>query len=235
MGLVDLISFGAEKAYGKYKESKMESAMDQLLASFDSCALALDVYPLVSGEDINMIKGKVYKFEQSKMAGAATPYFLSSSDWLMKAGIDINNDKIYEAALHEKGGHAYLDLLKKVPNVAGNYNNEHNQKTAITSLFIYIPEEKAIIYTPKFIIDKKTQKIVLAKSTGSDKFDKLNDIKTQNPDSYKKFLSSNYMRARLFAYKLTDELEGYDKTNLDNSLSKFEEKHGKNSEIVYNF
>ena len=47
MGLFDLINFAADKAYHKYKDSKLESAMDAILDSLDSTAINIEVLPIL--------------------------------------------------------------------------------------------------------------------------------------------------------------------------------------------
>jgi hypothetical protein len=104
MGLFDLIDFMAEKAYDKYKDSKMESAMDSLLEAVDTCSVNLEILPYDMGDNPHILKGKVYRFGKDQVDSSAASYFLVTNSWLKKAGVNIDDEKIYQAAFNEKGG-----------------------------------------------------------------------------------------------------------------------------------
>ena len=233
MGLFDLIGFAADKAYSKYKESKLENAMDAILDSLYSTAINIEILPYVEGEDKHKIKGKVYRLSKDEVLKSSATYFLTTSDWLLKSGISINDDKTYEAALHEKGGYLYQNLIKRFPDPVKNYKAKYDPSPAITALFLYIPEEKVLFAMPRFIKDEKTGKNLLAKKATTEEFDKIEKIKTENPERYEKILSNFYYRAKMFSYKLAEELNSYNKTDLGNAFQQFKEKHGSESEIEY--
>lgn len=234
MGLFDLISFAADKAYSKYKDSKLENAMDAILDSLDSTAINLEVLPYVESQDKRKINGKVYRLSKDDVLKSSATYFLTTSDWLLKAGISVNDDKTYEAALHEKGGYLYYNLVKNYPSSGKNYKAKYNSSPAFTALFLYIPEEKVVMAMPKFIKDPKTGNAVVAKKAGYEEFGKLEKIKAETPDKFESLLPNFYFRAKAFAYKVAEELNSYDKTNLENAFKRFQEKHGSESEVEYN-
>ncbi|MEM0142875.1 MAG: hypothetical protein QXL94_02840 [Candidatus Parvarchaeum sp.] len=234
MGLFDIISFAADKAYSKYKESKLESAMDAILDSLNATAINIEVLPYVDGQEKNKVRGKVYRLASDEIPKSSATYFLATSDWLLKAGIDVNNDKTYEAALHEKGGYLYRNLVKNYPNPSQNYKIKYNSSPAFTALFLYISDEKVMMAMPKFIKDPKTGNAVLAKKAGYEEFGKLEKIKVDSPERLNELATNFYFRAKAFAYKVAEELNSYDKTNLDNAFKKFQEKHSSESEIEYN-
>ncbi|MCL4398194.1 MAG: hypothetical protein M1322_02540 [Candidatus Parvarchaeota archaeon] len=233
MGLFDLIGFAADKAYNKYKESKLENAMDAILDSLDSTAINIEVLPYVEGQDKNNIKGKVYRLSKDDMIKSSATYFLTTSDWLLKTGIDINNDNAYEAALHEKGGYLYLNLVKRYTSVAQNYKAKYSSNPAFTALFLYIPEEKVMMAMPKFIKDPKTGNAALAKKAGYEEFGKIEKIKAETPERFEALLPNFYFRAKAFAHRVAEELNSYDKNDLGNAFKKFQEKHGSENEIEY--
>ncbi|MGC8533771.1 MAG: hypothetical protein ACP5MV_04065 [Candidatus Parvarchaeum sp.] len=233
MGLFDLIGFAADKAYSKYKESKLENAMDAVLDSLDLTALNIEVLPYVEGQDKHKIRGKVYKLSREEVLKSSATYFLTTSDWLLKSGISITGDKTYEAALHEKGGYLYQNLVKRFPDPFKNYQAKYSQSLALTALFLYVPEEKILFAMPRFIRDEKTGKNLLAKRATPEEFNKIEKIKTENPEKYERILSNFYYRAKMFSYKLAEELNSYNKTDLKEAFKQFQEKHGSESEIEY--
>ena len=54
---------------------------------------------------------------------------------------------------------------------------------------------------PRFIKDEKTGKNLLAKKATTEEFNKIEKIKTENPERYEKILSNFYYRAKMFSYK----------------------------------
>lgn len=235
MGLFDLIDFAAEKAYSKYKESKLENAMDAILNSLDAIAINIEMLPYNEGEDIHKIKGKVYRLGKENVLKTSATYFLTTSDWLLKSGISLKDDKTYEAALHEKAGYLYQNLVNAYSDTYKNYKAKYGSNLAFNSLLLYIPEEKLMLSIPKFIKDKKTGKILLSKRAAYDEFNKVEKIKLDNPEKYESFFSSFYSKAKMFSYKVAEELKSYDKNDLGNAVKKFSEMHASDSEIEYTF
>ena len=235
MGLFDLIGFAADKAYSKYKDSKLESAMDSILDSLDSTAINIEILPYAEGQDKHKIIGKVYKLSKDEVLKSNATYFLTTSDWLLKSGISINDDKTYEAALHEKSGYLYQNLVKRYSDPFKNYKAKYGSSSAITALFLYIPEEKAMLSIPRFIKDEKTGKNLLSKKATSEEFNKIEKIRVENPEKFESILSNFYYRAKMFSYKVAEELKSYDKSDLGNAFKQFQEKHGSESEVEYTF
>ena len=235
MGLFDLIGFAADKVYDKYKESRLESAMDDIVDSLGSTAINIEILPYIEGQDKHKIKGKVYRLSKEEVLKSSATYFLTTSDWLLKAGISVNNDKTYEAALHEKGGYLYRNLVKNYSTSAQNYKVKYNSSPSFTALFLYIPEEKVMMVIPKFVKDTKTGNAVLAKKAGYEEFGKLEKIKAENPAKLSALMPNFYFRAKAFAYRVAEELNSYDKNDLGNAFKQFQEKHGSDSEIEYSF
>ena len=235
MGLFDLINFAADKAYHKYKDSKLESAMDAILDSLDSTAINIEVLPYTEGQDKHKIKGKVYKLSKDELIKSNATYFLTTSDWLLKSGISLNDDKVYEAALHQKSGYLYQNLIKEYLDTAKNYKAKYSSSPAITALFLYIPEEKVMLAIPRFIKDEKTGKNLLSKRANSEEFNKIEKIKVDSPEKFEQILSNFYYRAKMFSHKVAEELKSYYKNNLENAFKQFQEKRGPESEIEYAF
>ncbi len=235
MGLFDLINFAADKAYHKYKDSKLESAMDAILDSLDATAISIEILPYTEGQDKHKIKGKVYRLNKEELLKSSATYFLTTSDWLLKAGISVNDDKTYETALHEKSGYLYQNLVKRYPNLFKIYQGKYNSSPALTSLFLYIPEEKVMLAIPRFIRDEKTGKNLLSKRATPEEFNKIEKLKVENPEKFEHILSNFYYRAKMFSYKVAEELKSYDKNDLGNAFKQFQEKHGSESEIEYSF
>jgi len=233
MGLFDLIGFAADKAYGKYKESKLENAMDAILDSLDLTAINIEILPYVEGQDKHKIYGKVYRLSKDEVLKSNATYFLTTSDWLLKSGISVKDDKTYEAALHEKGGYLYQNLVRRYPDSAKNYKIKYGSYPVLTALFLYIPEDKILLSMPRFIKDEKTGNSLLAKKATLEEFNRIEKIKLEKPETFEKMLSNFYYRARMFAYKVAEELNSYDKTDLGNAFKQFQEKHGSESEIEY--
>ncbi|MCL4396809.1 hypothetical protein M1494_00470 [Candidatus Parvarchaeota archaeon] len=233
MGLFDLIGFAADKTYNKYKESKLENAMDAILDSLDLTAINIEILPYAEGQDKHKINGKVYRLSKDDILKSSATYFLTTSDWLSKAGISVNDDKTYEAALHEKGGYLYRNLANNYSSTAQNYKAKYNSSPVFTAFFLYMPEEKVMMTMPKFVKDPKTGNAVLAKKAGYEEFGKLEKIKAETPDKFDALLPNFYFRAKAFAHKVAEELNSYDKTDLGNAFKKFQEKHGSESEVEY--
>ncbi|MCL4376076.1 hypothetical protein M1558_01120 [Candidatus Parvarchaeota archaeon] len=235
MGLFDLINFAADKAYHKYKDSKLESAMDAILDSLDLTAINIEILPYTEGQDKHKIRGKVYKLSKDEVLKSSATYFLTTSDWLLKSCISVNYDKTYEAALHEKSGYFYQNFVKGYPDPSKNYKEKYGSSPAITALFLYVPEDKVMLAIPKFIRDEKTGKNLLSKRAASEEFDKIEKLKVENPEKFEHLLSNFYYRAKMFSYKVAEELKSYDKNDLGNAFKQFQEKHGPESEIEYTF
>ncbi|MCL4335419.1 MAG: hypothetical protein M1402_04910 [Candidatus Thermoplasmatota archaeon] len=235
MGLFDLINFAVDKAYGKFKDSKLESVMDAILNSLDSTAINVEMLPYNEGEDKRKIRGMVYRLTKEEVLGSSATYFLTTSDWLSKVGISISNDKTYEAALHEKSGYLYNNLFEVYKNAYNNYKVKYNSKPALMALFLYVPEDKIMMSIPRFFKDKKTEKTLLAKRADIYEFNKLDSIRPDNPDKSEVILSNFYFRAKLFAYKVAEELKANDMDDLENAFRKFQEKHAPHGEVEYTF
>ena len=236
MGLFDVINFAAEKAYKKYKGSKMESAMDALLTASETNSVNLEVLPYTEGEDYHVIKGMVYRLKKEEVGNSTAPYFLTTSDWLVRGGVDINNDNIYNSSFLEKGAYTITKLREKYPNLAKNYSAKYGSNMVVTSLFVYLPESKFLMAMPKYIKDKHGNTLLAYKAAHVD-LNSMEKANAENPNSENmaKILRNFYSRAEFFAYLVANELNQYDKTSLDNAFSKFEEKHGHGAEISYTF
>ena len=233
MGLFDIIGFAAGKAYGKYKDSKMESSMDNLLEIIDKCSLNIEVVPYKEGENPRMLKGIVYNLNKDEIDKSCAPYIVTTNAWLKSAGIDIDDNKIYMAAFNEKGGYAILNLRKKYPNVVNNYANKYNDKGVVLSLLVYLNESNSMLSMPKYFQDKDGR-IKLSKKAAVDQFSVLENNLKNDPAKADEQLKNFYLRAKVFAYLLDKELNTYDKDNLESAFKKFEEKHGKNAIVNYN-
>ncbi len=234
MGLFDIIGFAAEKIHKKYKDSKMESAMDSLLSVLDTCSLNLEVIPYNSNEDPYTIKGRIYKMGTNEINKSSATYFLTTNSWLKKAGVDIDNDDIYQAAFNEKAGYAVIKLSKKYPDITKNYGNTYNSKSVVTSLIVYLNESNRMLAMPKFVMDKD-KSVKLSKKASIEDLSQIENMGrdpfANNDEKFKNF----YVRAKAFAYLAVKELNSYNKDDLDAAFKQFEEKHGKNAEVSYSF
>ncbi|MCL4391587.1 MAG: hypothetical protein M1284_02250 [Candidatus Parvarchaeota archaeon] len=234
MGLFDVINFAAEKAYKKYKGSKMESAMDALLSALETNSVNIEVLPYKEGEDYHVIKGRVYRLKNEEMGSSTAPYFLTTSDWLVKGGVDINNDNIYHSSFLEKGAYTSIKLREKYLNLAKNYSAKYGSNSVLTSLFVYLPESKFLMAMPRYIRDKHGT-VLIANKVAHEDFNAFEKMRAEHPENMVNNLHNFYYRAKFFAYLVANELNQYDKTNLDNAFSKFEEKHGHGAEISYTY
>lgn len=232
MGLFDLAGFVAEKAYGKYKESKLESAMDMVLSSMDSCSLNFEVLPYSGEDDNTTVKGMVYRLSKEAAPKSSALYFLTTPNWLLKGGIDINDDKVYVDAFKEKSGYLYVNLLKQYPELGANFRSKYNLKGVGTSLFLYMPEGEAMLSIPRYIKDPKKGDILLSKRANNDDLAKIEKALAEGLNGLR---SNLHFRAKMFAYRLANELNEYDKTSLDNAFRKFEEKKGPGGVVEYRF
>ena len=76
---------------------------------------------------------------------------------------------------------------------------------------------------------------MLSKRANSEEFNKIEKIKVDSPEKFEQILSNFYYRAKMFSYKVAEELKSYDKNNLENAFKQFQEKRGPESEIEYAF
>ena len=234
MGLFDIIGFAAEKAYGKYKDSKMESSMDALLEALDTCSVNLEVMPYKEGENPHVLHGIVSRLNNQELDRSSATYFLTTNQWLKKRGVDIDNEGIYLSSFNEKGGYAILNLSKKHPDPAKNYKSKYPGGLALVSLLVYLNESSTEISVPKYFKDKDgTTK--LSKKATMDNFGEFEKICRDNPSDAGIRLKNFYLRAKTFGYLVAKELNSYNKNDLDSAFKQFEEQHGKNAEITYTF
>ena len=239
MSLFNLLDYGLTKAYHKHKESKLEGAMDTLIASLESGALNVEVFPYVKEKNDYTIRGKVYRLSKDDLSNSAANYFLTNTGWLSKAGIDIN-DGLYEEALENKAGYFYVNLLNKYPNLVKNYNEKYNSLKVKTSLLIYSPEGDLMVSMPKDITveDKQSstgQKLALSKKASVVNINSTLDMIKNDQNNKNVIFSNYYTLAKIFAYEVAKELHSYDKDNIENAFKIFQEKHGKDNEISYSF
>ncbi|EFD92635.1 MAG: hypothetical protein BJBARM5_0639 [Candidatus Parvarchaeum acidophilus ARMAN-5] len=234
MGLFDLIGYAAEKSYKKYKDSKLEGVMDDLLVSLETNSINLEVLPYKEGEDPCNITGKVYKLDKSQIDNSAATYFLTTNRWLKKGGVDIDNDNVYLSAFNEKSYYALSKIKNEHPAITQNYVKLYNNNKVLLALFVYLSEDNKGLCIPKYITDKKGQ-LMLSKKASIENFNKVDELSANDKVNGGTAFKGFYLRAKLFAYKVANELNSYNKDDLESALKQFEEKHGKNTEITYTF
>ena len=202
-------------------EYKRQGTLDDVIDAFPVICVEAEVKPYTIGSDIKRISGKVYRLTGEEMETTnGLNMFLTSEEYSKAHGIDFVNDSVYNNAIRSEALYVFKETLNRLPNL--------NKST----FGIYIARKTggSVMYIPAFVTDKdgrfviKNGNLLYSKSVGMLSGEKLDQI-PRDSDSWNKNMKYEMFRRALFAYKLSQELRGYDGVSLEKAFGRFKEAH----------
>lgn len=219
-------------AISKGIEHERRGTLDDVIDAFPVMCIEALIKPYKDGDDIKKISGKVYLLEGEEIEKTdGLNAFITTIDYMKAQGIDLLGDKHYSHAIKNEAPYLFKETLRRLPNLDARTFGIYISLTDFN-------EVGDVLHIPAFIRDesgalKRDRKGgAFYSSSGELMHGKTLDQIPRDSERWDRVMKLELFRKAFFAYKVNEELSGYDRSSLQKAFAKFSEIHS-NGEVSY--